>query len=279
MSRRKLAAAIALALAVVMMIPEGRTAMLTQFQRRFLYFPMRDFVASPADYGFEHEEVDLRAEDDVAIHAWWLPAGGATRTVLFLHGNAGNVSYWVEVALVFRKIGWNTLILDYRGYGRSSGLPTEEGTYLDARAAYLHLVKDRGLDPSRIVVVGRSLGGGVATWLAEHHPVGGLVLENTFTSIADIVAQSFPLPGIGRFVRLGYPSLSRMAKLDVPLLVIHGAGDQLVPFAHGKALFDAAPGSTKRFVELRGGHNDAFSLSSADYEAALRRFSEELPGG
>jgi uncharacterized protein len=250
--------------------------MLADFQRRFLYFPMRDFVASPADYGFRHEEVNLTAEDGVAIHAWWLPVAGATRTVLFLHGNAGNVSYWVEVAIVFREVGWNTLLLDYRGYGRSSGLPTEEGTYLDARAAYLHLARERAVDASNIVVIGRSLGGGVATWLAANHPVGGLVLENTFTSIADIVAKTLPLPGIRSFVRLGYPSLSRMADLHVPLLVIHGAGDELVPFAHGKALFDAAPGPAKRFVELRGGHNDAFALSSADYEAALREFDREL---
>jgi pimeloyl-ACP methyl ester carboxylesterase len=259
-----------------MMIPEAREQMLTRFQRRFLYHPMRDFVASPADYGFAHEEVDLVAEDGVAIHAWWLPVEGATRTALFLHGNAGNVSYWVEVAIVFREVGWNTLILDYRGYGRSSGFPTEEGTYLDARAAYLHLVKDRGIDPARIVAVGRSLGGGVATWLAANHPVGGVVLENTFTSIADIVAQAFPLPGIRSFVRLGYPSLSRMADFDVPLLVVHGAGDELVPFAHGKALFDAARGETKRFVELRGGHNDAFALSRVDYEAALREFERVM---
>ncbi len=276
MTLRRFLAAIALALAVMMVLPEGRAAMLTQFQRRFLYFPMRDFVASPADYGFRHEEVDLTAEDGVAIHAWWLPASDATRTVLFLHGNAGNVSYWVEVATVFREVGWNTLILDYRGYGRSAGAPTEEGTYLDARAAYLHLVKDRGIDPSGLIVIGRSLGGGVATWLAEHHPIGGLVLENTFTSIADIVAKALPLPGIRTFVRLGYPSLSRMARLDVPLLVIHGAGDELVPFAHGKALFDAAPGPAKRFVELRGGHNDAFAVSRLEYEAALREFESGL---
>jgi uncharacterized protein len=276
MKRRRIAAAIALALAAAMMIPEAREAMLSRFQRRFLYFPMRDFVASPADFGFRHEEVNLTAEDGVAIHAWWLPVDGATRTALFLHGNAGNVSYWVEVAIVFREVGWNTLILDYRGYGRSSGHPTEEGTYLDARAAYLHLVKDRGIDSSRIVVIGRSLGGGVATWLAEHHPVGGLVLENTFTSIADVVAGSFPLPGIRTFVRLGYPSLSRMPGLDVPLLVIHGANDELIPFAHGKALFDAARGKSKRFVELKGGHNDAFALSRTDYEEALKQFEAML---
>jgi fermentation-respiration switch protein FrsA (DUF1100 family) len=251
--------------------------MLTQFQRRFLYFPNREFVASPADYDFVHEEVELRAEDGVTLHAWWLPVEGATRTALFLHGNAGNVSYWVEVATVFRDVGWNTHNLDYRGYGRSAGEPSEEGTYLDARAAYLHLVKERGIDPSRIVVVGRSLGGAVATWLATNHPVGGLVLEATFTSIADIVAKMVPLPGIRNFVRLGYPSITRMADLDVPLLVVHGSGDELVPFAHGKALFDACPSARKRFVELRGGHNDAFALSRTDYEAALRQFEAELP--
>ena len=249
--------------------------MLTQFQRRFLYFPDRPFVAGPADHGFVHEDVELVAEDGVKLHAWWLPVAGAVRTALFLHGNAGNVSYWVETATAFRDTGWNTLLLDYRGYGRSEGEPSEQGTYLDARAAWLHLVRERGLDPLSIVIVGRSLGGGVATWLAEHHPAAGLVLEATFTSIADVVAHAAPLPGIRRFVRLGYPSLERMPGLDLPLLVVHGRGDTLVPFEHGRALYDAAP-EPKRFVELRGGHNDAFTMSRADYVAALKEFDAGL---
>ena len=252
--------------------------MLTEFQRRFLYFPDRQFVAAPAEYGFEHEEVELESEDGVKLHAWWLPVRGAVRTALFLHGNAGNVSYWVEAATAFRDVGWNTLLVDYRGYGRSEGRPSEEGTYLDARAAWMHLVRARGLDPLQVVVVGRSLGGGVATWLTEHHPAAGLVLEATFTSIADVVAKAAPLPGIRRFVRLGYPSLERMPRLDLPLLVVHGRGDDLVPFEHGRALFDAAPGP-KRFVELRGGHNDAFTLSRGDYVAALAEFERGLGGG
>jgi len=249
--------------------------MLTAFQRRFLYFPIREFVAGPADYQFTHEEIDLRTEDGVSLHAWWLPAPDAGLTVIFLHGNAGNVSYWVEVATVFRELGWNTLLLDYRGYGRSQGEPSEEGTYLDARAAWRHLVDERGIDPANIIVVGRSLGGGVATWLAEHHPIAGLVLENTFTSVADIVAGSLPLPGIRSFVRLGYPNLTRMPRLEVPLLVLHGRDDELVPFAHGRALFEAAAGP-KQFVELRGGHNDAFAVSRAEYAAALKAFAETL---
>lgn len=249
--------------------------MLTAFQRRFLYFPDRGFVAGPADYGFAHEEVRLRTDDGVSVHAWWLPAPGARTTALFLHGNAGNVSYWVEAATAFREVGWNTLLLDYRGYGRSEGSPSEEGTYLDARAAWRHLEKERGIDPTRIVVIGRSLGGGVATWLAEHHPMAGLVLEATFTSIADVVASVVPLPGIRGFVRLGYPSLSRMPRIDVPLLVVHGRGDDLVPFEHGVALHDAAAGP-KRFVELRGGHNDAFTTDRGTYVAALGDFADEL---
>ncbi|MFN2375226.1 MAG: alpha/beta hydrolase [Candidatus Binatia bacterium] len=270
-ARRLAPAAVLVAVVAALLLPWPREIMLTAFQRRFLYFPIRDFIAAPADYGFEREDVQLRTEDGLSIHAWWLPAPGAERTVLFLHGNAGNVSYWVEAATVFREVGWNTLLLDYRGYGRSEGEPTEEGTYLDAKAAWRHLSVDRGIDPSRILVVGRSLGGGVATWLAEHHPVAGLVLEATFTSIADVVATVMPVPGLRSFVRLGYPSLERMPRLSAPLLVVHGRGDELVPFSHGQALFNAA-GGPKHFVELRGGHNDAFAVSRGEYVAALRGF-------
>lgn len=282
MNARRLAASVLLGAAVLAapiamsaIQPAPATTMLTSLQRRFLYFPAREFVSGPSDYGFTHEDVSLRTEDGVTIHAWWLPVAAAPVTLLFLHGNAGNVSYWVEAATVFRDLGWNTLLVDYRGYGRSEGVPSEEGTYFDARAAWHYLVEERGIDPARIVVVGRSLGGGVATWLAERHRMGGLVLEATFTSIADVVAVTLPLPFIRSFVRLGYPSLSRIARLDVPLLVVHGRDDALVPFDHGRALYEAARGP-KRFVELRGGHNDAFALSRADYSEALRSFVETL---
>jgi len=254
---------------------ETSSGLLATLQRRFLYFPTRGFVAAPAQYGFSHEEVDLRSEDGTGLHGWWLPVAHASRTALFLHGNAGNVSHWLDVAVAFRDVGWNTMLLDYRGYGRSEGTPSEFGTYMDARAAYRYLTMERGIASSTIVVVGRSLGGGIATWLVDHHPCAGLVLEATFTSIADVVATAFPLPGIGRFVKLGYESLSRIGRLSVPLLVVHGRNDDLVPFAHGRALFEAAP-EPKRFVELRGGHNDAFTTDRETYVRALREFARSL---
>jgi uncharacterized protein len=254
---------------------EESSGLLTALQRRFLYFPVRGFVASPADYGFSHEELHLKSEDGTRLHGWWLPADRASRTALFFHGNAGNVSYWLEAAAAFRDVGWNTLLVDYRGYGRSEGEPTELGTYMDARAAWRYLTIERGIASSQIVVVGRSLGGGVATWLTAHHPCAGLVLEATFTSIADVIATAFPLPGIGRFVRLGYESLSRIGRLEAPLLVVHGEADELVPFGHGRALYEEAPGP-KRLVALRGGHNDAFTIDRKVYVEALRDFEKSL---
>ncbi|HEY2773239.1 MAG TPA: alpha/beta hydrolase [Candidatus Binatia bacterium] len=253
--------------------------MLASLQRRFLYFPIRRSIASPDDYGLEYEDVSLKTRDGVTLHAWWLPvsppARATARTALFLHGNAGNVSFWLPVARPFHELGWNTLIVDYRGYGRSGGRPSEEGTYLDADSAWCWLKENRGVDPSRIVVVGRSLGGGVATWLALERPVGALVLESTFTSIADVVASVLRVPGIRSVVRLGYPSLARMGRIDVPLLVFHGRGDDLIPIAQGRALHAAAAGP-KRFVELTGGHNDAYDLDSKTYAAALKEFAAGL---
>lgn len=265
----------ALSPATSLVYPSQTPGMLISIQRRFLYFPDRQFVAGPADYGFAHENVTLRTEDGLAIHAWWLPVERATTTVLFFHGNAGNVSYWIEAATMFRDLGWNTLLLDYRGYGRSEGEPTEDGTYLDARAAWNYLIDARGIQPSNIVVVGRSLGGGIATWLAEREPVSGLVLESTFTSVADVVAATVPIPGIGSVVSLGYPSLGRMPRIVAPLLVLHGREDELIPFAQGRQLYEAAPGP-KRFVELKGGHNNAFAISRNVYRDALANFVASL---
>jgi uncharacterized protein len=249
---------------------------LSAIQGRFLFFPARDLVASPADVGLDYQSVRMATADGVAIHGWWLPAGDdAPATVLFLHGNAGNISYWLEAVVGYREAGWNVLLIDYRGYGLSEGAPTEEGTYLDADAAWKHLTETRGIAPSRIVVIGRSLGGGVALGLLQNRKPGALVLEATFTSLADMASRVLPIPGIGAIMRIHYPNLDRIRSISVPVLVVHSKQDDLVPYEHGRALFEAAP-EPKRFLEIRSGHNDGFVVSRHDYIHALKAFVAEV---
>lgn len=251
--------------------------LLRALQNRLLYFPARDMVAGPADYGVAYETVRLRSEDGVVLHGWWLPAPDAAATVLFFHGNAGNISYWLEATLAYRQMGWNVLTIDYRGYGLSEGTPGEEGTYRDARAAWKYLVEDKGIDPSRIVVIGRSLGGAVAMGLMDSARPGALVLEATFTSVPDMVAGILPIPGSRYLSPIQYPSLERLRRSRTPVLVAHSPEDEVVPYSHGVALFDAAA-EPKRFVELKGGHNEAFYLSRDLYLGELKRFVDEHIG-
>lgn len=248
--------------------------MLRELQHRLLYFPAHEMVASPADYRFEYETVRLRTEDGVLLHGWWLESPGAYATVLFFHGNAGNVSYWMDATVCYRQLGWNVLLIDYRGYGLSEGSPSEAGTYLDARAAWNHLVLERNIEPSSIVVIGRSLGGGVAMGLLQTVRPGALVLEATFTSVPDMVAHLLPIPGARYLSAVQYPSLMRLQRCRTSVLVVHSVDDELVPYAHGQALFAAAR-DPKRFVELRGGHNEAFFLSRDTYLTALEEFIGE----
>jgi uncharacterized protein len=163
------------------------------------------------------------------------------------------------------------LIVEYRGYGLSQGTPSERGIGRDARAAYDHLMRERGIDPRRLVLYGESLGGAVAVDLAVRVPVGGLVLENTFTSIADVGRALVPYLPMRLVLRDRYESLEKIGRLEAPLLVFHSRDDEIFPPHHAERLLAAARGP-KQGVELRGGHNDAFLVSRAAYEAALERF-------
>ncbi len=142
------------------------------FQNRLVYYPEigRDITATPKSYGLGHEPVDIPTRDGETLHAWWVPAADARGTVLFFHGNAGNISHRLDYLLMFHRLRYSTLIVDYRGYGRSTGSPSEEGTYRDAEAAWDYLRNARGVGTQHLVVAGESLGGAVATWLAASLP-------------------------------------------------------------------------------------------------------------
>lgn len=246
------------------------------FQSRMVFFPDRKLVAKPSAVGLAFEDVAFTTADDVEIHGWFLPREGAAHTLLFCHGNAGNISHRFDSLRIFHELGLSVLIFDYRGYGRSAGgPPSETGTYRDADAAYRYLIDERGVDPSRLIVFGRSLGSGVAIELASRMPVGALIAESSFTSLPDVGQRAYPILPVKLLSRIRYDSASRVASIAAPKLFVHSRDDELIPFALGRRLFDEAA-EPKHFVEIQGDHNSGFATSGAQYTAALRAFLESL---
>jgi hypothetical protein len=172
---------------------------------------------------------------------------------------------------VFHRLGFNTLIFDYRGYGQSEGSPSEDGIYRDAEAALTYLREDRGIPLKTIVYFGRSLGGSVAAWLAARTSPGALIVESSFTSAPDMAAQLYPLLPARMLTRLRYNTLEYLTRVTCPVLIIHSAEDEIIPFQHGQRLFAAAP-EPKRFLEIHGDHNMGFLNSGPRYEQGLQEF-------
>jgi fermentation-respiration switch protein FrsA (DUF1100 family) len=262
---------------------------------RFLYFPTSELDGgTPAALGLAYEDVSLDAGDGVKLHGWIVPAreepdgtAGAERAgvpaerarrnapvVLFLHGNAGNVSHRLDKLALLHGQGASVLLIDYRGYGKSSGEPDEAGLYRDAEVAYDELVR-RGFRGDRIVVYGESLGGAVATDLATRHEVAGLILESAPTSILEVARYHYPLLPIGAFLAARYDALSRIERVSAPILVLHSTEDEIVPFAMAERMMAGAR-PPKSLTRLRGGHNDGFLVSGQVYQQALREFLEQL---
>ena len=241
-----------------------------------LYFPSRAIEQTPADAGLEFEEVVLETEDGERLGAWWIPSRTTTIGHLLLcHGNAGNVGDRVPHARLLADAGFDVLLFDYRGYGSSTGKPNEEGTYRDARAALVELLGRQGVDATRVLYLGESLGGAVALNLALESPPAGLVLQSAFTSVRDIARVHYPfLPAAA--IPDAYPSLRRAHRLTCPLLVLHGERDDIVPASHGRALFEAAaePKQIRVFAALA--HNDLVPLAATEYAEAIVGWSSAL---
>lgn len=256
----------------------GYAVMMHSIQASLVFHPTTRLEATPAAIGLAYQDVDLLTDDGVPIHGWFLPHPSPRATLLFLHGNAGNISGRLTTLQLFHDLGLAVLIIDYRGFGRSLGEPTEQGTYRDAQAAWTWLVEQQRLDPAQIMVFGRSLGGGVASWLAEQHPAGGLLLESTFTSLPDIGSELYPLLPVRWLSRYQYPSLERLPNIRSPLWVGHSPDDGLIAVHHGERLF-AAGNPPKVFFEMSGGHNDGFIASGQAYRDSLDAFFSRYAGG
>ena len=237
------------------------------------FHPTREITATPADAGLRYEDVALTADDGVRLHAWYVPAENARATLLFCHGNGGNLSWRVESLRIFHDLGLSSLVFDYRGYGRSEGSPSPEGIARDARAAW-NWLQDRGSASGDIVLFGRSLGGAVALELTRSVRPRVLILESTFASPFGVLHLDFMAPLLRAAVGDIWNSREAAERLTVPTLCIHSPDDGIVPFREGRRLYEAVAGE-KAFVEIRGSHNGGFLRSREIYVPALDRFLTE----
>lgn len=247
------------------------------FQGRFLYKPTREIEATPAAISLEYEEVTLTAGDGVSLHGWFVHHPRPRAVALYFHGNRGNISQRLESLKIFHRLRLSTFILDYHGYGRSGGRPSEQSTYLDAQAAWDYLLRDRGIQPADIVVFGRSLGAAVASWLIARQRPAAAIIESTFTSLPDVAAETYPLLPARWLSRFHYNTLENLRQALCPVLIAHSRDDAVISFRHGRRLYDAAVGR-KDFLEMGGGHNDGFITSGDEYLRALDGFLDQILG-
>jgi hypothetical protein len=238
---------------------------------KVIYQPGRVIRHTPADAKLAYEDVGIETQDHVRLSGWWVPAANPRGTVLFCHGNGGNIAGCLDSLLIGNRLGLNMLIFDYRGYGHSDGSPSEQGTYLDADAAWNYLVMERKIAPEKIIIWGRSLGGAIAARTAAEHPSGIVIVESTFLSLKDLVKDRFGR--VPSWILAGYTYDTRhyLSRVKAPVLVIHSSDDEMIPFRHGKTLYDSIKGP-KAFLEIKGSHNRGFIDSMPTYEASINDF-------
>jgi pimeloyl-ACP methyl ester carboxylesterase len=241
-----------------------------------LYFPSKEVLQTPEQAGLDCRDVVLETDDGERLHGWWIASRSEPHGhLLLLHGNAGNIGDRVLHASLLTAAGFDVLLFDYRGYGHSSGSPSEEGTYRDARAALACLLAQIHADGARVFYLGESLGGAVAAELALERPPAGLVLLSTFTSIRELARVHYPFIPTP-FIPHSYPTARRIRELHAPLLVIHGDRDEIVPPCHGRALFDAASQPKCLHIVHGAGHNDLLDLAGAEVARVIASWAREL---
>jgi uncharacterized protein len=256
-------------------VSPGLRSPLAAFEQAQIYHPVRYPEGNWQPQGLVFEDAWFTAADGTQLHGWFVPHENPRAVALFAHGNAGNLSHRADTLRILNeRHGLAVLIFDYRGYGRSEGTPSEEGLLQDARAARAWLARRTGVAESDIVLMGRSLGGGVVVDLAARDGARGLVLASTFTSLPDVAGHLMPFVPARVLMKNRFDSLSKIVDYDGPLLQSHGDADRVIPYAQGRRLFEAAPGP-KRFVTIPGGdHNDP---QTEEYRQAFDEFIASLP--
>jgi len=280
----------------------GWGVMLYIMQPKFLYGPVREVAYAPSELELDFEDVTFKSSDGLRLSGWYIPAPlemnhqveptqlrsglltgpeeDSEFTVLFCHGNGGNIAHRLDSINILHDLGLSCFIFDYRGYGSSEGKPNEQGTYLDAGAAYKWLREEKKISPDNIIIFGRSLGGSIAAQLAGQVKARALVIESAFTSYADIGQKFYPYMPVRWFARFSYRTIDYVKNVDCPVMLIYSRNDDIVPFEFGPELYKAA-NDPKEFVEIFGSHNNGFLVSGEIYKKAWTkwlRFLKEYKG-
>ena len=241
----------------------------------FVFFPDSSFDLTPDALHLTYKDVFFSTEDGRRLHGWFFPQDGDSPVILFCHGNAGNISHRLHNVRLLLEKGLQVFIFDYRGYGKSSGRPSEKGIYMDGLAAYDYLVEMEYFTPDKIILFGRSLGATVAIEIAVRKDVKGIIIESGFTSTKGMAKTMFLFNPFSHFLPANYNNLEKIVRISVPKLIIHGDEDHIVPFAMGEKLF-AASKEPKYFYALRGaGHNDTYVVGGEEYFRKIAMFTRD----
>lgn len=262
----------------LLLLPFALYFMWRWFEHNQVYFPFSSFQETGAALGRPWEDVSFEAADGTKLNGWFFPSDTnsprARWAVLLCHGNAGNISHRLEYYDLLLRLGVSVFAFDYRGYGRSRGSPSEEGTYQDAEAAYGWL-RDRSFEPPAIIALGESLGGAVASELALRVPLGGVILVSTFTSIPAVGAELFPWLPVRRLCTIQYDTLSKLPRLKVPVLILHSRSDTIIGYHHAERNF-ASANEPKVFCEIQGDHNDTLEAGLEHCRKGIDQFLASL---
>lgn len=245
------------------------------YERKGIYFPTKEVAFTPADVGLGYEDIYFVTEDGLKLNGWFIPAENPRATLLYNHGNAGNIADRVEIIKIFNKLNLDVFIYDYRGYGKSQGKPSEQGLYRDAMAAYLYLISRNDVDKGRIILYGKSIGAAVAADLASKVKAKALIFESGFSSALDMGKKLFPFLPIKWFITIEYDSLGKLRTLQIPKLVIHSRDDEVIPFDLGEKVFNNI-NEPKEFYIMSGSHNEAIFIFGEEYSKRVGAFIEGL---
>ncbi len=261
--------------AIIVVLFMGLSVLLMGCEEKLIYYPYKYPEGQWNTGQVSVEDIWFNAEDGVKLHGWFIPVPKPKATLIWFHGNAGNISYRLDNIAKLQPLGLNIFIFDYRGYGRSEGTPKEKGLMLDSQAAYDYVIKKRNIKPEQVILFGRSLGGFFASVVAEGNPAAGLIIESTFTSAEDMAKEMFSFP-VGFVIRSKLDTINYVSKIKTPKLFLHGTSDETIPYSLGKKLFDASA-NPKEFYDIEGAdHNNTYVIGGQGYFEKIDSFIEKV---